>query len=561
MTGLPPPPGPSVRAGGDEPSVVELSVDEPSVDEPSVEHDRAALARPQRLAARGAVIYAWEGIRRLGSLGALVALAAFFNDYLWIAGALLVAAAAYGMAAWWRFAFHLSDDDKLVVTAGVFGRRESFVPLDRVSSVDVQQDVVHRLLRVVAVEVDTPGSTSAEVRLPAVTRATGEALRRVCAAHTRTITPEAADREAETEITSHQPRTDQSIAASATNPAATRDEVLVHRSPQELLLIGLSSPLDLAPIGIVGLLFAGGGIIENLIHVSVEDTTERLVGWFGGPQAVLAVIVAFIAVSFMTRLARTVVTFYDFTLWRSPAGLRSAAGLFERRERAAAYERIQIASASHNPIQRRFGFAMLTISMAAAGVLDTKKSIDIPGVTTQEQDAVLDLALNGNPFATPRLHTISSYARRRWILFGTATITALSAVALGAVAWLEPRLDAAPGTLGELSIALAATVAVSASAMTALAHWRWKGWRWGVSNEYIATESRWFSTTTTGCAAFKVQQVSLKQSWGQRRAKVATVQISTAADWVTIPHVSLEEATWLRDLLVYVAETDPRSPL
>ena len=57
------------------------------------------------------------------------------------------------------------DPDELVMTSGLIFRNERHVPYGRIQNIDAVQNVLHRLLRVVEVRVETGGGDEPEARM------------------------------------------------------------------------------------------------------------------------------------------------------------------------------------------------------------------------------------------------------------------------------------------------------------------------------------------------------------------------------------------------------------
>lgn len=75
--------------------------------------------------------------------------------------------------------FFYIKDGELVLEKGVIRKSKISVPLDRVQTVNFRQNIIHQLLNVVAVEIDTAGSSNKEFRLHALSKQQADLLRDV----------------------------------------------------------------------------------------------------------------------------------------------------------------------------------------------------------------------------------------------------------------------------------------------------------------------------------------------------------------------------------------------
>src|SRR5688572_7432939 len=92
---------------------------------------------------------------------------------------------------WFTLRWSLGADE-LVVRKGIFFRSVRHVPFARIQNVDLKQTLVHRLLRIAAVRVETAGGLEPEAELDAITLDAYEELRaRVFAGRERAAASEA----------------------------------------------------------------------------------------------------------------------------------------------------------------------------------------------------------------------------------------------------------------------------------------------------------------------------------------------------------------------------------
>ncbi|HJW30432.1 MAG TPA: PH domain-containing protein, partial [Saprospiraceae bacterium] len=90
----------------------------------------------------------------------------------------------YSLVAYSRF-YYFIQDNAVCVRSGVFRRKVINIPFDRIQSVDFKSNLLHQLLHVVSVEVDTAGTKGRELKLDAIDLAQAHALRDVVLAFKR----------------------------------------------------------------------------------------------------------------------------------------------------------------------------------------------------------------------------------------------------------------------------------------------------------------------------------------------------------------------------------------
>lgn len=490
--------------------------------------DRELLARPTRQSPIALVFIAWRFIRRIGivNIAILFAVTSQFTVALWVAAMLAATGILiYSVMSWLRFTFVVSGDE-LVLTRGVLSVERLVIPLDRVQSVSIDQRLLHRIVGLVSASVDTAGSSATEFEIAAIDARTAEALRLVASDARSTATPTAG--------------TDD---AGAVSPAVP-DQVLAHRTAGELVVVG-ATRLPWAGLAVLAPLLAFGD--ELGVVAGLDGRLERLVerGQEVGDDssiALLAVLLGFAAVAAVfaaaLQIGREVVTNWQLTLHRTPAGLRRTAGLLNRTSRSASLRRVQSLTTHDTPPQRWLGIT--TVTLRTFGDND----IGLPGSRQAEIEHLRELVFGRR--AAPRLDRRIS----RWFVFLAArnmfVAAALTAVGLG----LLSRLGW-----------WAAVVFVAVPIRTLAARRQWRLRRWGVDDTGIAESSEFVTRHAAEAPLFKAQLVKVTQSFFERRRGLATVRVNTADGGLTIPLIDLAEAMAVRDRVLHAVETDRRPAL
>lgn len=79
--------------------------------------------------------------------------------------------------SWLRFTYRV-EDNELRIEQGIFIRKKRYVPINRIHKIDFTANVIHRIFKLVNIQIDTAGTGGAEVSLSAVTTSKGEQLRK-----------------------------------------------------------------------------------------------------------------------------------------------------------------------------------------------------------------------------------------------------------------------------------------------------------------------------------------------------------------------------------------------
>lgn len=454
-----------------------------------------------------------------------------FTRVLYLALAITGLQLITSIVAWFRFTFSIQNDE-LVVQQGLFSRKRSSIPLTRIQSLQFEQNVLHRRLGVVEVQVETAGSQGSELSMDALERERAEDLRRFIIARKANLQPAEADSDAEMD-----PQEATEATTEAT-PSPAND--LLSLSPRAVLYAGLTSN-HLRTAGlIVGGLFGLYQIAGDIFPLAQPDQLiERLVGvapkqlWVS--SLIMAVALAIAAV--LGSLLRTGLRYHDLHLSTNAEGFRLTAGLFNRRDQQMRHEKLQYLQSSMNPLQEWVGLRTLLL-VQVGGSRAARQSMQVPGCDEAAWERVRQRMFGADVDASLGWVGIHPRVARRY-LFQLGLIPVLLAMA-PLWLWIGPW-------------ALLSLPWIGVAYWLGLRYYR--NFRYGLNEELLRVQSALFVRRDTQLWLHKVQAVHVNQTWIQRRFDLASVSLSMATGGVEIPYVSLSIAQQIRDTVLYRVET------
>jgi putative membrane protein len=455
---------------------------------------------------------------------ALVALFAAGSADAWElwAGVLVVplAVVAIGRSLSFRYRF---DPTELVIRSGFIFRRVRHIPYDRVQNVDAVQNVLHRLLGVIEVRVETGGGEEAEAFMRVVGRdALDEIRERIFAGR--------------------------SVPADAPATPAAPD-VLLSMPPREVFLFGLVHGRGTIVLGaLISLLWEFGliaGAGESLFGTGASGRgvfRQIAAGLFDdAPFPVLQVILSLLGLVLVLGTLRvasagwTVLKYYGFTLARSGDDLRCEYGLFTRVTSTIPVRRIQKVTIREGPWHRVAERVSVGVQTAGGKVEqggESTRSWLAPLVRRSALPGLLDGII---PEATADVPWQPVHPRgvRREFVGAMVFVLPLSIASSLAFRWWSLVL------LTLLTSWLYVHARRSVAAM-----------RWAVSNETVQFTSGWIWRNRLVAPLTKVQVVSRSQSPFDRRHHMATVFADTAGRAhegyaIRIPYLAVDVAATL----------------
>ncbi|MEM8705611.1 MAG: PH domain-containing protein [Actinomycetota bacterium] len=479
------------------------------------------LSQPQRQSPLAVVFLAIRTLRQIGI--AQLVIAVVFLSRLGTAAIFVVApliglgVLGFGAIAWWRFTFRL-EDGEIRVTRGVLSEDRLSVPLERIQSVSLDQQFLHRILGLVQVSLDTAGTSEAEFTIDAVNREVADALARVAAERRRTSAPPASEGD--------------DLDAPVPPPPPTPERVLLRRDVARLLKAGIARPA-----------FAGLAVVFPFLAVA-----DDLASTFGlalpdvdGPDPALwmlwllpALLAAAIAAGLLLNLVQIVLSEWDLVLVERDRGFRREAGLISRTATSTNIDRVQWLATAENPIERRLGIQRVSLPTLGEG------DLHLPGTDQDELAMIRDLVLEPDA-RVDALDRGVSPAEVFLATRNTGIVAVLAAVGLWFVI----------GWWSLLALLLVPWEFLQTRREVRL-------FRWGVAEGGIARQKQFLSIDRRDLVVRKINGVTVRQRLFERSRELGTVAIHTANGTITIGMLPLDEARELRDLLLARVETDER---
>lgn len=430
---------------------------------------------------------------------ALLAIGARAELWLVLGGtavALLLAGAAR-WAAWSRFTYVLTAE-AVVIESGVLSRNRRTIPYERVADVGIERRLLQRLFGLARVTLETGGAGADEGVLDSVSSTEAERLR----AHLRQR--RAAGRQ---------------DASFAVNEQATPDSPIAPpifaMSTRRVLIWGFFNfSLVWIAVGVGALQYLDGpfgfdrGDIWNA--TVAEGRSVRSMPTAALITAVSVGAAVILAAGVAAGLIRTTLREYGFTLIRDDSRLRRTRGLVTRTDAIISLPRIQLAAIDDGPIRRWLGWSRLRAQVMGGDGAKGRQDL-APFALTDEVDRVLDVlrmkrSSPADMLAVARGHVWRSLLRKVMLpavlIVGSSLFAPLAPLALLALPLLLPLL---------------------ASAVLERRHHRYQ-----LVSGLLQVQRGVIGRDTWIVPVARVQAVTLRRSWLQRRLGLATVLIETA---------------------------------
>lgn len=436
---------------------------------------------------------------------------------------------AIGRALSYRYRL---DDDELVIRSGVLSRSVRHLPYTRIHNIDAVQNVLHRMLGVAAVRIETGGGGEPEASIQVLSLEAFQELRRHVLARRRPAGVEEAPEEAPLDA-----------------------DVVLRLSPREIMLSGFIHNRAAIVIGAgLGLLWEFG-IAESLMEgVFGQDipgrgiARELMMALAGqGEMPILTVIYGLLGLLVILLLLRVIsmfwalVTLNGYTLVQQKEDLRAEFGLLTRITATTPLKRIQTLTVRHGPTHRAFDRVSVRVQtagdVAATGEQASRREALAPILPSGDVQPLIDRVLPGTDLSQVEWQPSHPRGVRRAFVVNAVFGIALTCWLILFIGWWWFAM---------LPLILGWAFGYARMYVRHLG--------WGTAGGAVFFRSGWLWRNLTIVRFARVQAVSMAESPFDRRHGMARVFVDTfgasaASHSVDIPYVPREAAVGLVTLL------------
>lgn len=320
-----------------------------------------------------------------------------FHIFLIVVGVYILLVGVLGTIYWFRYSYWV-DDDALHMEYGVFVRTKRTISKNRIQSIDLTENIIHRLFKLAKVQIETASSgQQAEASLGAVSYTKGVELR--------------------DQLKYKKVKTEDELTE-----ADKIEENQKQISFKDLLLAGITS----GGLGIIlGFFFFGLSEVEEFIPETVYDVTLE---WFitTSIMTVVLLVLVMLILVWLLSVGWTLIRYGKFTIKRVDDELLITRGLLEKKQLTIPLHRIQAVGMEENILRQPFGYASI-VAEVAGGSSDKQADASVilfPIMKKSEIQAFLEKFVPGFSWDTaqedwkrPPKQAMKFYIFRSAILF------------------------------------------------------------------------------------------------------------------------------------------------
>lgn len=418
------------------------------------------------------------------------------------------------------FRFYIAHNE-LTIRKGFIIKKTIAISLQKIQAVHIEQTLLHQLVNVAKIKIDTAGTEKTEAVIDAIEVSKAEQLKEFLLREKK-----------------------QATAETATHPP--QQEIPVMRlSMRDLFKLGLSAN-HIQAFFIV--LAFGISLLQNLEEVfgdriikAVRDSSSEV----GLSIASILLVVAFVlGISVLVSMVRILLHYFDFQLTESSQGFKIKTGLINTRQNLVPFSKIQYMSWEANWIRRKIGLFNMEFHQVMSDDQSNKKQrVKVPLTRPAYIDQLLS-HYHGlvQPTATTDHGIHSAYTTRHTLLMGVLPVACLLTILL-LLNW-NPWLF--------LILLWIPLIALHAFIFR-------RNFRLYIAPDALQVNSGIWGRKTQIVRWYKAQQVIVKQSIYQRRKALATLHLSTAGGTIIIPYIPVKLAQQIQAYTLYEVERSTRA--
>ncbi len=406
---------------------------------------------------------------------------------------------------------YMIRNGELVIKKGFFVKREVVLPFERIQAVHLDQDWLQRLMGVVKVTFDSPGTTKTEERI-FLEYKVAEQLRDILVGE-RT----------------HHAVSEQQIEKSV--PVISLDG-------SDLFKLGISA--NFLRVLLIMAAFAFGRL-DDLQTITGKSSLDW-VSWLGDEAAansavfISAIAIGLLLFSMLTSFILVVLKYGNFQLTQSSKGFHIRSGLINTREKLVPYNKIQFISWNANWIRRFIPFYLFHFHIIGDHEISNKWKIGVPATRLSFFPVLLQSYHPQLPTMAAKLYMHPDFLFRQFFI----SLIVIAAMGIAALVF-----DFQPGW----------KLLFISPVWMFFAYIYLKNFSVSIAVNALQINHTLFSKSYSLVRWDKVVSVVVKQSIFQRRRNLATVTLFTGGGSVSLPYISLKEAGEIRDYALYKSET------
>lgn len=349
------------------------------------------FSKPRRESAFGIIIMGAHTMLKIGRATFFLFVIAFVKmsstsfTYLILGIAAIIIFSFIFAYLWYlKFTFFLDKEkQEFVVNKGIFNRDQVIIQLDKIQQVNINQNILQKIIGVYGLKIDTAGAHGEEVSIKAIDETSAYNLKEHLLNRKTEVKAESGNEQ---------------------ENYATEEAPFLRISNRTLFKVGLTSnygqSLALLAAFFYTVIYEGRQLLDAF-KINKDEIQSTVTGMLT-IVTVFILIACLLVVLLLINLIRTFYKYFELEISEHKNALLLSSGLIAKKNTLLSPNKVQITKYSQNYFQKKLN--MLNISLKQAHFGQSKKghemqgnTLEIPGCNPCERDKLLKMILGEKP--------------------------------------------------------------------------------------------------------------------------------------------------------------------
>jgi len=349
------------------------------------------FSKPQRQSAVGIIIMAANTLQQLIRALIFPLIYAFIKaeqQHIIYFGIIIVVLISilfvYSYFNYRNFTFFLDEQkQEFVINKGIFNKTQLTVQLDKIQQVNINQNLLQKIIGIYGLKVDTAGSEQQEVSIKAIDEEIANSLREHLLSRKSISIKENSNQETET---------------------VKEDIPFLKVSMGTLFKVGLTSNYGSTIALLLAFIYPVFHNAKEFLKVfnmdkgQVENAVESLFTLF----SIGILITVFLFLILTINVIRTFVKYFEFHISKHKHSLLISHGLLAKKNTLLSPNKVQITSYDQNYFQKKMNLLNMNLKQASSGEVKKGKDLEsnnlqIPGCNPSERDELIKMIMGEIP--------------------------------------------------------------------------------------------------------------------------------------------------------------------
>ncbi|WP_299012447.1 PH domain-containing protein [uncultured Polaribacter sp.] len=423
-----------------------------------------------------------------------------------------------------NFQFKIAKEH-FVLKQGILKKSNTSIPFDRIQNINFKQNIIQQIINVHEVNVETAGSTKAEISIKALSFKDAKALKNA-------VTISQKKENKVEEIISEKP------FLKINFPALLKVSLTENHFHSLLLLFAVLITFFQQ----ITDLFDGLGKKEVLDNYISENTSALQ----SSVILIVGLLILLTVIAVLSSVVRVVFKHFNLTVYIKNNALEIYQGLTTKKTVILKKNKIQHITISTNPIKKILGISFITFKQAISGKVKKKqldKIIRIVGCKANQVNQIKELLdfsaqIDAIPFQKSNIYLKYRNYIRSLLFFVPLNILFYFGMEDYNAFWVN---------------------AIIIPVYIIVTHFFYKKRVFKCTEDIMVIGSGILETHQTYLPFYKVQNIKLKQTIFQERKGVADLVFQTASGKLKLPCISIEKAMHIYNYTLFKVESSTKS--